>query len=267
MRPSVRRIACAFAVAGLLMWWSPHRSAADEHASHHGGGSSGGMGGEMGGMGEEMEGEHGGRTSQFFPSLINLPELNADQRAQLDQAAQQRMTEGASLMSRGVDLLSNPEDFASMREGTRLIRDGLDEFQSGLVAREALQSGTPPQAVAFNWFRQQLNLPGPGAGVESYTLLGLSPFHLFSMLLLVLVASAAIWIYFLRMHRARALMLSLAPAGAAPPATGAGVPPVQPPSSPAGAGVGSPPMQNSASASVPSPVESATPDGNQPTVQ
>ena len=219
MSPSARRFVCAFAVAALAMWWSPHRSAADEHASHHGGGSSGGMGGEMGGMGGEMEGEHGGRSSQFFPSLMNLPELSADQRAQLDQTAQQRMGDGTKLMSRGVDLLSNPEDAASMREGTALIREGLDQFQSGLAAREALQQGTPPQEVAFKWFRQHLNLSIPGEEAEPHSLLGLSPFHLFSMVFLIVIATAAIWIYFLRMRRARALMLSLTPGGN-PPAGG-----------------------------------------------
>jgi len=215
------------------MWSSPHRSAADEHASHHSGRSSGGMGGEMGGMGGEMEGEHGGRTSQFFPSLINLPELNADQRAQLDQAAQQRMSDGASLMSRGVDLLSNPEDAASIREGTALIREGIDQFQSGFAAREALQQGTPPQTVAFKWFRQQLNLAVPGEEAEPHTLFGLSPFHLFSMAFLIVIGTAAIWIYFLRMHRARALMLSLA-TGGTPPAGGISQPP--PPSLGGGSG-------------------------------
>ena len=50
-----------------------------------------GMEGEMGGMGGGMESEHGGPASQFFPSLMNLPKLNANQRAQIEQAAQQRI--------------------------------------------------------------------------------------------------------------------------------------------------------------------------------
>ncbi len=230
MNPSVRRIVCAFVIAALMMWGGPHRSLADEHASQHGGGFAPGgqfgpgMGGEMGGMGGEMGGEHGGRASQFFQSLMNLPELSDDQRAQLDQAAQQRISDGATVMSRGVDLLSNPEDPASMREGIALIRDGLDQFQSGYAVREALQQGAPPQTVAFKWFRRRLNLSIPGEEPEPHSLLGLSPFHLFSMVFLIVIATAAIRIYFLRMHRARALMLSLAPRGV-PPAGGAGQPP------------------------------------------
>ena len=72
---------------------------------------------------------------------MNLPSLTPEQRRQIDQAAQSRIDDGTALMSRGVDLLSNPNDYAAMREGTRLIREGLDQFQSGLAAREALDIG------------------------------------------------------------------------------------------------------------------------------
>jgi hypothetical protein len=206
MRPSVRKIVCAFAVAGLLMWWSPHRSAADEHASHHGGESRGGM-----------EGEHGGLTSQFFPSLMNLPKLNADQRVQIEQAAQQRMSDGANLVSRRVDLLSHPEDPASMRQGTALIREGLDQFQSGFAAQEALQQGTSPQTGAFNWFRQQLNLPIPGEEAETRALLGDTAWHLFMMVLLIAFALAMVALYFFKMRRAAALFGRLGPDTNPPP--------------------------------------------------
>jgi ferredoxin-NADP reductase len=104
-----------------------------------------------------------------------------------------------------------------MGEGTRLIREGLDEFQSGLAAREALAAGSPPQSVALQWFREQTNLTGPEQ--PSRMIAGLSPIHFFSMALLVVFSTATLWIYFLRMRRARALMLSLAPGG---PATSGG---------------------------------------------
>src|SRR5262245_39797887 len=146
MSGSAGRILCALAVVGLLVGSSLDRSLADEHASHHGS-SEGEMGGEMGG-------EHGRWRTPFYPSLMNLPSLTPEQRAQIDQMAQSRMDDGAALMSRGVDLLSNPNDYAAMREGTRLIRLGLDQFQSGLAARAALASGVPPQSIALQWFRQ-----------------------------------------------------------------------------------------------------------------
>jgi len=145
---------------------------------------------------------------------MNLPSLTPEQRAQIDQTAQSRMDDGAALMSRGVDLLSNPNDYGAMREGIRLIRQGLDQFQSGLAAREALASRVPPQSIALQWFRQQTNLAGPDEQ-PSRTILGLSPFHLFSMALLIAFGAATLWIYFLRMRRARALMMSLTPAGTA----------------------------------------------------
>src|SRR5215472_6770042 len=102
MSRSVSKILFAFAVVGLVAWGSLDWSRADEHASHHGGG--------MGEMGGGMEGEHGRRGISFYPSLMNLPSLTPDQRAQLDQIAQERMNDGAALMSRGADLLSNPND-------------------------------------------------------------------------------------------------------------------------------------------------------------
>jgi ferredoxin-NADP reductase len=217
MSPSVRRFVCAFAFAGLLMWWLPHRSAADEHASHHGGGSSGGMGGEMGGIGGEMRGEHGRSNAPFYPSLMNLPSLTPEQRAQIDQTAQSRMDDGTALMSKGVDLLSNSNDYAAMREGTRLIREGLDELQSGLAARESLEEQTPPQAVAFKWFRNQLNLPVFGKAGESQSRFGLSLFHLFTMGLLIVFAFAMLALYFAKMRRAAALFGRLEPDQKSPP--------------------------------------------------
>lgn len=212
----VGNIVLALGVGGLVLSWLPGRSPADEHASHHGGGFSSGMEGEMGG---EAGSERGRSSTSFYPSLMNLPSLTPEQRAQVDRVAQSRMDDGARLMSKGVDLLSNPNDYAAMHEGTRLLREGLDEFQSGFAARQALATGTPPQSVALQWFRQQTNLGGPEQ--PGRTIAGLPPFHFFSMALLIAFGTATLWIYFLRMRRARALMLTLAPAasggGSVPP--------------------------------------------------
>jgi hypothetical protein len=83
----------------------------------------------MGEMGGEIEGEHGGSRAPFYPSLMNLPSLTPEQRAQLDDTARPRMYAGTGLMSRGVDRLSKSSELDSMREGTRLIREGLVQFQ------------------------------------------------------------------------------------------------------------------------------------------
>lgn len=223
----VRQAAFALALVGLMMSGLGARCFADEHESHHRGGPS-----TFGGMGGEMEGGHGGWRRQFYPSLMNLPPLTPGQRTQIDQAAQSRMDDGAALMSRGVDLLSNPNDYEAMREGTRLIREGLDEFQSGLVARQALASGATPQAVGLQWLRQQTNLP-ESAKEANRTILGLPPIHFFSMALLILFGAATLWIYFLRMRRARALMLSLTPGAAPMSSAGPAVPPpTEPPPGP-----------------------------------
>lgn len=53
--------------------------------------SGSGMGGEMGGKGGEMEGEHGLSSTPFYPSLMNLPSVTPERRAQIDQTAQSRV--------------------------------------------------------------------------------------------------------------------------------------------------------------------------------
>jgi len=261
MSLSVRKIVFALVIAGLVMWGWPQDSLADEHASHHGGASSGGMEGETGGGGE-MAGEHGRSNAPFYPSLMNVPSLTPEQRAQIDQTAQSRMDDGTALMSKGVDLLSNSNDYAAMQEGTRLIREGLDELQSGLAARESLKEQTPPQAVAFKWFRNQLNLPVFGEAGESESRFGLSLFHLFTMGLLIVFAFAMLALYFAKMRRAAALFGRLEPdqksppPGSSPPLTGA--------SGPAAPPGGKPPPSSGAPPAPATPVTDASVDADKP---
>lgn len=266
---SAGKIIFAVAVAGLLISGRSNRSRADEHASHHGGASSGGMGGDGmgammggGGMGRGMEGEHGRSNAPFYPSLMNLPALTPEQRAQIDQTAQSRMDDGTALMSKGVDLLSNSNDYAAMREGTRLIREGLDELQSGLAARESLEEQAPPQAVAFKWFRNQLNLPVFYAEGESDSRFGLSAFHLFTMGLLVVFAFAMLALYFAKMRRAAALFGRLEPNPKSPP-TGSAPPLVGAPG-PAAPPGGKPPPSSGAPPAPVTPVTDAAVDANKP---
>ncbi len=261
MNLCVRKIVFALVIAGLVMWGWPQGSLADEHASHHGGGSSGGMEGEMGGGGE-MEGEPGRSNAPFYPSLMNLPSLTPEQRAQIDQTAQSRMDHGTALMSKGVDLLSNSNDYAAMREGTRLIREGLDELQSGLAARESLEEQTPPQAVAFRWFRKQLNLPVFGAADESESRFGLSLFHLFTMGLLIVFAFAMLALYFAKMRRAAALFGRLEPDQKSPPPGSS--PPLVGAPGPAAPPGGKPPPSSGAPPAPATPVTEAAVDADKP---
>lgn len=216
------KIVAAVLLVCVVALASPsHGVLADEHASHH-----------LGSGGGEMAGEHGQRRTEFFPSLMSLPSLTPEQRAHIEQTAKSRMDEGIALMSQGVDMLARTNDYTAMHEGIRLIREGLDELQSGLAAQEALSSGVRPQSVALRWFREQTSL-GEGEQVAGRTILGLSPIHFFSMVLLLGVGTAALWIYFLRMRRARALLLGLVPgagggAASLPPKAEAPTFPTQP---------------------------------------
>ncbi|MGC1479119.1 MAG: hypothetical protein WA771_01335, partial [Chthoniobacterales bacterium] len=109
-------------VAGAIAQVSP-----EEHASHHSGGeeadgqsaeSGGGMGpgnkkglgpgagggGMMGGggMGGMMEKMGAPKPKDLYPSLISLPELTPEKRAEIEEQARERMKTGSALLSEGL---------------------------------------------------------------------------------------------------------------------------------------------------------------------
>ena len=150
----------------------------EEHAKHHpgqatgkaeGGPPSGPPTGIAGGMGG-MEGMHGGmhtaQPKESYPSLMSLPELTPDKRAELERQADERMNAGTALLSQGLDRLSDAtakDDYAAMQEATAQMREGLALFESGLAARRALAEGKAPRDIALQWFKGEMNLSAPAA--------------------------------------------------------------------------------------------------------
>jgi hypothetical protein len=116
-----------------------------------------------------------------------------------------------------------------MQAGTASLREGLARFESGLAARRALAEGKAPRNVALTWFKRDMNLL-PLPGTEPRTILGVTPFHLFTMVLLVAFALSMVAMYFLKMRRAAALFGRIEaskgapPPGAAPELAGGKVP-------------------------------------------
>lgn len=199
----------------------------EEHAKHHpeeAGGESkpGGMGGMMGGMmGEGMGGmmdsmmEKMGapKPREMYPRLMDLPDLPMEERAQIEADAHQRMIDGAALMSGGFDRLAAAapgDDFAAMQSATASIREGLAQFESGLAAHRAIREGKSPRNVALQWFRREMNLLPPASATAKAGLFGMSTFHFFVMVLLVVFSVVVIWMYFFKMRRATALLQRLA---------------------------------------------------------
>jgi ferredoxin-NADP reductase len=201
----------------------------EEHEKHHAGqGQEKKAGGEHGGM---MG--HGGRAQakELYPSLMDLPELSPEKRAEVQRQAHERMKAGTALMSQGLDKLSNAaagDDYAAMQEATAQVREGLALFESGLAAHRALAEGKGPRDIALQWFKREMNLSAPPAGTDvPGGPFGLSWFHFFVMAVLVGFAAVMIWMYFHKMRRATELLKRLT-SGA--PMTGAAVagPPATP---------------------------------------
>jgi glycine betaine catabolism B len=262
-----------FAAALALIALRADAITAEEHASHHPGGgavgapgalgvASGGMGEMMGKMmapapaaagpsaaggmaassGDCMGGDCGSGAAKtpIYPSLMTLPALTPEKRAEIDALASQQINEGMGRLATGAESLERAAqagDYAAMQESVGLMREGLDELGAGIAARRVLSEGKAPRNLALDWFKREMNLASPIAPEEPRALLGVTPFHLFTMMLLIAFALAMVAMYFFKMRRAAALFGRLdsdsgsPPPGASPPLAGAPGPsaPVAPP--------------------------------------
>ena len=200
-------------------------------------GAMGGMGGVMGEMMKEM-----GKPppKELYPLLMDVPDLPSEKRAEVEQLAHDRMKAGAARLSSGLEKLAGAtavDDYAAMQEATGQMRQGLAQFESGLAAHRALSEGQVSRNVALQWFKREMNLASPIRPDEPRAVLVVSPFHLFTMGLLIVFAFAMVVMYFFKMRRAAALFGRLdpdsgpPPPGASSPLTGAPGPssPVAPP--------------------------------------
>ena len=216
------------APAGMSGMPSPTASASKSSPGMAGGtGKADGAGGMMSGMGDMMNGMMGGNQKQeFYPSLMSLPLLSSEHRIQLQQQAEARTKIGETLLEQGTAriLNSNAND-VELQEGMNDVRAGLKEADSGRSASRALAEGRPPRDVALHWFQTEMNLATPNLHDEPYTIFGVTPFHLFTMALLIAFALAMVAMYFFKMRRAAALFGRLdsdsgSPPGASPPLGG-----------------------------------------------
>jgi hypothetical protein len=196
-----------------------------------GGAEGGGMmgGGGMGGMMEKMGAP---KPKDFYPTLMDLPDLPLAKRVEVEQQADERMRSGVALMNESLDHLlqaASAEDYAAMQASSASLREGLARFESGLAAKRALAEGKAPRNVALTWFKREMNLANPMPSDEPGAILGATPFHLFTMGLLIAFALAMVAMYFFKMRRAAALFGRIeASKGAPPPGSApelAGAPP------------------------------------------
>lgn len=177
------------------------------------GGPGGGMMGP-GGMGKMMEKMGAPKPRQLYPTLMGLPDLPMEERQEVELRAHDRMKAGAALMSEGFEKLTQSaptDDFKAMQEAVNSLREGVAQFDSGLAAHRALAEGKAPRDVALQWFKSEMNLLPPESEPAS-GVLGMSWFHFFVMLLLILFAAVMIAMYFFKMRRASQLLERIAQA-------------------------------------------------------
>ena len=198
---------------------------------------AGGMGGGMDDMMKQMGTPP---PKELYPTLMAFPDgVTREERARIDQLAQDRMKEGSALMSSGLGKLSDAtssQDYPAMQDAAEQMREGLARFQTGLAARRVLAEGPAPRNLALDWFKREMNLALPSSA-EPRTFLGVTPFHLFTMALLTSFGLSIVAMYFFKMRRAAALFGRLGPdanpaPGSAPELAGKTRPPA--PSRPVG---------------------------------
>lgn len=149
---------------------------------------------------------------EFYPSLMHLPDLSREKRAEIKRLAHQRMEDGLQILNTSRAALTaatENNDLSGRARAAADMRAGVARYESGLAALRALEGGEGPQEIALSWFRREMSLDpstrtGPAAMVSWMT-----PFHMTLCVLLILFASAMVWMYVLRMRRAAALLHQL----------------------------------------------------------
>lgn len=193
-----------------------------------------GMGGMMADMmAGMMPPKPGAGATPIYPSLMTLPSLSPEKRAEIDALAGRQIDEGLERLvqsSEALTVATRAGDDAAMQQTVGTMREALDELDAGIAGRRVLYEGKGPRNLALDWFKREMNLSSTIPQAEPALILGIPLFHLFTMVLLVAFAVAMIGMYFLKMRRAAALFGRLeagpggGPPGSAPPLAGTPAP-------------------------------------------
>jgi len=170
-------------------------------------------GGMTGGMGEMMDQMGKTPPKELYPSLIELPDLSPENRAELERLAQVRIDQGNALINEASEKLSNPvtgQNAAALQEASAQMRQGLTQLESGLATQRAIAESQNTQGAAFKWFKQTMNLAPAIEAEQTHGFFGLTWFHYITMISLAAFAASVIWIYLRKMKRADALVKRLA---------------------------------------------------------
>ncbi|HMO19123.1 MAG TPA: FAD-binding oxidoreductase [Oligoflexia bacterium] len=212
----------------------------------------GGAGGMMKGMGEMMKQMGLPPKKDFYPSLVEIPNLSPERWDEIQHVAHVRMIDGLGQVSTGLGSLAaavDADNFALMQQSLAEMQQGMRMVESGLSAHRLLAEGESPRNIALSWFKTEMNLQGLTA-LPPQGLFGLSFFHVLVMVLLSLFSATMILMYFFKMRRASALLERLTEQGV-------GLPPTTTPPENGGGGQ-TPPSGGTPPSSNPSPTNSVT---------
>ena len=186
----------------------------------------------------------GAGKTPIYPSLMTLPALTPEKRAEIDALATQQISEGQTRLAQAYDAFNQAklaDDNAAMQHSVGMMREGLDQLGAGIAARRVLLEGKAPRNLALDWFKREMNLASPIAREEPRALLGIPSIHLFTIVLLIVFVLGMVIMYFFKMRRAAALFGRLEggtgqpPPGSSPPLAGTPVPSPAGTAPPAGA--------------------------------
>lgn len=176
----------------------------------------------------------GGLRKELYPYLMSLPAWTREGRLDVERLARERVREGTSILQTSHTSLLNALQTSDIKLAERALqqsRDSLGLIASGVAAHRLLIEGAPPQDVAAQWFKLEMNLAPTSMAGDSDVLHGVTPLHLFAMGLLIAFALAMVVMYFFKMRRAAKLFGRIKsdsgspPPGASPPLSGAPSPP------------------------------------------
>lgn len=159
-------------------------------------------------MGGEME---QGKQTSTYSALLALSDLDDRARRDAAQEAMARLHKGLNLATQatndadGQDSIDGASVAKQLREAAALI-------ESGAATTAVLNGRRSSNAVANNWFRDELGLaPVNDHASMSGMLWGLSPGHWLFMAATILALAALLVLQMLRLRRIRALVTASSP--------------------------------------------------------
>lgn len=169
--------------------------------------------GGMSGMGAKMEMMMGKPPRQFFPSLMNLPELSAEDRITIEEEARLRVEQGLRSIVNGQAAANQALVESRLRDAESAlstVRSGVDQARSGTAALRALMEGQSAPAVGLTWYRSQLSLPIVAGDMVTtsgaFLPFGLSLSHAVSMAFAAALLMGFLTIHFARRRRVEELL-------------------------------------------------------------